>query len=57
MERCETCHDYYLIEVYTPGDLTVTYPLLKNQEAAVFTAASCLILFRQPMRTRTLLDC
>ena len=24
MERCETFHDYYLIEVYTPLALTVT---------------------------------
>ena len=24
MERCETLHDYYLIEVYTPFALTVT---------------------------------
>ena len=24
MERCETFHDYYLIEVYTPFALTVT---------------------------------
>ena len=28
MERCETFHDYYLIEVYTPLALTVTFVYL-----------------------------
>ena len=43
MERCETFHDYYLIEVYTPLHLTVTAELqfLRIKQTSIAALLIC----------------